>query len=90
MLSPPLRSIFALALAAPAILAGGFSGYAHAATPPDRGPPAREPAPAKPMIKKEPMAGEMKRDGMLKEDVSKAAKRWSDAMDEKMKQEKMR
>jgi len=54
-----------------------------AATPPDQ-------QPAKPMIKNEPMAGEMKKDGMMKEDVSKAEKAWSRRMDEKMKQEKMK
>ena len=45
---------------------------------------------AKPMVKKEPMAGEMKKDGMMKEDVSKAEKKWSKEMDEKMKREKMK
>jgi hypothetical protein len=39
---------------------------------------------------KEPMAGEMKKDGMMKEDVSKAEKKWSKEMDEKMKREKMK
>ena len=46
--------------------------------------------PAKPMATKEPMAGEMKKDGMMKEDVSKAGAKWSKDMDEKMKQEKMK
>jgi len=55
----------------------------YAATPPDQ-------PPAKPMIKNEPMTGQMKKDGMMKEDVSKAEKAWSKRMDEKMKQEKMK
>jgi hypothetical protein len=54
-----------------------------AATPPDQ-------QAAKPMAKNEPMAGEMKKDGMMKEDVSRAEKAWSRRMDEKMKQEKMK
>lgn len=37
--------------------------------------------PAKPMKKKEPMAGEMKKDGMMKEDVSKAAEKWDERME---------
>ena len=36
---------------------------------------------AKPMKKKEPMAGEMKKDGMMKEDVSKAAEKWDKKME---------
>jgi hypothetical protein len=36
---------------------------------------------AKPMKKKEPMAGEMKKDGMMKEDVSKAAEKWDERME---------
>ena len=36
---------------------------------------------AKPMKKKEPMAGEMKKDGMMKEDVSKAAEQWDKKME---------
>ena len=45
---------------------------------------------AQPMNMKEPMAGEMKKNGMMKEDVSKAEKKWSKDMDEKMKREKMK
>ena len=33
------------------------------------------------MKKKEPMAGEMKKDGMMKEDVSKAAEKWDEKME---------
>ena len=42
------------------------------------------------MAMKEPMAGEMKKDGMMKEDVSKAEQKWSKEMDEKMKREQMK
>lgn len=51
-----------------------------------------KPAPksAKPMAMKEPMAGEMKKDGMMKEDVSKAGAKWSREMDEKMMREQMK
>ena len=64
-------------------LALAAAAPASAATPPDQ-------QSAKPMVKNEPMAGEMKNDGMMKEDVSKAEKAWSKRMDEKMKQEKMK
>ena len=70
------------------LLAGSFAPLARAATPSEPAKP--DPPPAKPMIKKEPMAGEMKKDGMMKEDVSKAAKQWSEKMDEMMKKEKMK
>ena len=40
------------------------------------------------MIKNEPMAGEMKKDGMMKEDVSKAARKWDAKMNESMEREK--
>lgn len=62
---------------------------ANAADPSDQKavPPEKS---AKPMATKEPMAGEMKKDGMKKEDVSKAHAQWSRKMDEKMKQEKMK
>lgn len=70
-------------------LVGGIAPTTHAATPSDQAKSAQEP-PAKPMVKKEPMMGEMKKDGMLKEDVSKAAKKWDAKMGEAMKQEKMK
>ncbi len=84
------RPITLTAALIPLFLVGDFTPPAHAATTPDQTQPATEQQPAKPMIKKEPMAGEMKKDGMMKEDVSKAAKQWSEKMDEKMKQEKMK
>jgi hypothetical protein len=73
-----------------AFLAGGSAPLSHAAATPDQVNSAPEREPAKPMIKKEPMAGEMKKDGMMKEDVSKAAQKWNVKMDESMKQEKMK
>ena len=51
----------------------------HAASSSDQTIRGREPA--KPMKKKEPMAGEMKKDGMMKEDVSKAAEKWDQKME---------
>ena len=42
----------------------------------------------KPTTMRGPMRGEMKKDGMMKEDVSKAAQTWSKKMDEQMGQEK--
>lgn len=59
-------------------------------TKPIQAGPAPQHQPAKPMIKKEPMAGEMKKDGMMKEDVSRAARKWDEKMDEMMKKEKMK
>lgn len=56
----------------------------------DQSKPATPPKSAKPMALKEPMAGEMKKDGMMKEDVSKAGAKWSREMDEKMKREQMK
>ncbi len=61
---------------------------ANAAEPPDQAKSAPPQDPAKPMTMKGPMAGEMKKDGMMKEDVSKAAQHWNTKMDEQMKQEK--
>ena len=60
---------------------GTFLPLTRAAEPPDK---------AKPMMNKEPMAGEMKKDGMLKEEVGKAARKWDKKMDATMKQEKMK
>ena len=71
-------------------LAGGIAQLTHAATTPDQPNSGQERQPAKPMIKKEPMAGEMKKDGMMKEDVSKAAQKWDVKMNESMKKEKMK
>jgi len=71
-------------------LVGGIAPIAHAAAPSVQAESAQEQSPARPMVKKEPMTGEMKKDGMLKEDVSKAEKQWSKKMDESMKQEKMK
>ncbi len=75
-LSAMSTAFFAVACALPA----------HAATPSDQAEPARE-LPAKRMMKKEPMMGEMKKDGMMKEDVGKAAKQWDEKMKETMKKE---
>lgn len=62
---------------------------AYSADPADQ--PKSPPAPNSQTMKmKEPMSGEMKKDGMMKEDVSKASKKWSAEMDEKMKREKMK
>ena len=72
-----------------AFLAGIITAPTHAATTSDQ-PASGQEQPAKPMIKKEPMAGEMKKDGMMKEDVSKAAQKWDAKMNEAMKQEKMK
>ena len=55
----------------------------------DQSKPAPPPESGKPAAMKGPMAGEMKKDGMMKEDVSKAGAKWSKEMDEKMKREKM-
>jgi hypothetical protein len=71
-------------------LAGGVTPLAYSATISDQPTPGQEQLLAKPMIKKEPMAGEMKKDGMMKEDVSKAAQNWDTKMNESMKQEKMK
>ena len=72
------------------LLASSIVPLAHAATTFDQPKSAQRQHPAKPMIKKEPMAGEMKKDGMMKEDVSKAAQKWDEKMDESMKQEKIK
>ena len=71
-------------------LASGIMPLAHAATTADQPKSEQEQQPAKPMIKKEPMAGEMKKDGMMKEDVSKAAQKWDAKMNESMEREKMK
>jgi len=71
----PFSFFIALMLA---IVAGTFTSFAQVAAPPDQ---------AKPMQKKEPMAGKMKKDGMIKEDVSKAARKWNEKMDEIMNKE---
>ena len=62
-------------------LASGITPLTHAATTSDQSKSDQEQRPAKPMIKKEPMAGEMKKDGMMKEDVSKAAQKWDEKME---------
>ena len=72
------------------VLSAGFPASTASAAEPDQAKPAPLATPAKPMGMKEPMAGEMKKDGMMKEDVSKAEKKWSKEMDEKMKREKMK
>jgi Spy/CpxP family protein refolding chaperone len=61
-----------------ALVAGTLTSFVHAAPAPDQN---------KPMQKKEPMTGGMKKDGMMKEDVSKAARKWDEKMDEIMKKE---
>jgi hypothetical protein len=68
----------------------GHTAFTATAADPDQAKPTPSATPAKPMAMKEPMAGEMKKDGMMKEDVSKAEKKWSKEMDEKMKREKMK
>ena len=73
-----------------AFLAGISMSFAHPATTPDQPASAQDRPPAKPMNKKELMAGEMKKDGMMKEDVSKAAQKWDAKMNESMKREKMK
>ncbi len=71
-------------------LASGNTPFTHAATTSDQPKSEQEWQPAKPMVKKEPMVGEMKKDGMMKEDVSKAAQKWEEKMNESMKQEQMK
>jgi hypothetical protein len=61
------------------LLIGGFPPT-HAASSSDQSIHAPQQS-AKPMKKKEPMAGEMKKDGMMKEDVSKAAAKWDKKME---------
>ena len=73
-----------------AFLAGGYAPLTRAAATPDQPRSTQAPRPAKAMIKKEPMAGEMKKDGMMKEDVNKAAQKWDAKMNESMKREKMK
>jgi len=70
-------------------LAACITPLAQSATTSDQ-PASGQEQPPKPMIKKEPMMGEMKKDGMMKEDVSKAAQKWDAKMNEAMKQEKMK
>ena len=72
------------------VLSAGYPAFTATAADPDQAKTAPSAPPAKPMAMKEPMAGEMKKDGMMKEDVSKAEKKWSKEMDEKMKREKMK
>ena len=62
-----------------ASLAGALPS-AYGASSPDQTTRAQQQF-AKPMKKKEPMAGEMKKDGMMKEDVSKAAEKWDKKME---------
>ena len=71
-------------------LACGITPLAQSATTSDQPTSGQERQLAKPMIKKEPMMGEMKKDGMMKEDVSKAAQKWDAKMNESMKQKKMK
>ena len=52
--------------------------------------PADEPAIKKHMKPKEPMAGEMKKDGMKQGDVKKAAEKKDKQMKEPMKQEEQK
>ena len=68
----------------------GYIVFTATAADPEQAKAAPSATPAKPMAMKEPMAGEMKKDGMMKEDVSRAEKKWSKEMDEKMKREKMK
>ena len=70
--------------------AGISTPFAHAATTSDQPGSGQKQQPAKAMNKEEPMAGEMKKDGMMKEDVGKAAQKWDAKMNEAMKQEKMK
>ena len=80
----PHRAHRLFSIAAAIVIANftaAHSSLTHAALPPDQ---------SRPMQKQEPMAGEMKKHGMIKEDVSKAAKKWGERMDKKMKQEKMK
>ena len=80
-----IRDALARSLAClPALVIGGCIAYACAAA--DQAKPMRA-DPAKPMAMHEPMAGEMKKDGMMKEDVSKAARKWDQKMDQMMKKE---
>jgi hypothetical protein len=70
-------------------LASGIMPRTYAATTSDQPTSGQEQQTAKPMMKKEPMMGEMKKDGMMKEGVSKSAQKWDAKMNESMKQEKM-
>ena len=76
MTHPICRLFTALLFAS---LAGALPS-AHAASSSDQTAHAQRQS-AKPMKKKEPMAGEMKKDGMMKEDVSKAAEKWDKKME---------
>ena len=71
-------------------LAGVSTSFTHAATTSDQPASGQEQQPAKAMNKKEPMAGEMKKDGMMKEDVSNAAQKWDAKMNESMERDKMK
>ena len=73
----PIRRLFTVLLLAS--LTGALPS-AHAASSSDQTLRAQQHS-AKPMKKKEPMAGEMKKDGMMKEDVSKAAEQWDKKME---------
>ena len=70
-----------IAALAVAIFTAGITSSAQAVKPAD---------PNKPMIKREPMKGEMKKDGTMKDDVSRAAQKWDEKMGDAMKQEKMK
>ena len=85
-----MRNATAAVAASLLVFSAGYPAFTGTAADPDQSKPAPSAIPAKPMAMKEPMAGEMKKDGMMKEDVSKAQKKWSKEMDEKMKQEKMK
>ena len=77
---------FCLHVPAAALTLAFLTSLTLAATTSDQPAPAQKQHPAKPMIKKEPMAGGMKKDGMMKEDVSKAAQKWDAKMEASMKQ----
>ena len=71
----------------PLLLVGVFAPPAPAATASDESKPVPEQQPAKPMVKKEPMAGEMKKDTMKKGDVKKAAEKKAREMKDVMDKE---
>jgi hypothetical protein len=73
----PIRRLFTVLLLASLI---GALPSTHAASSSDQTIRAQQQS-AKPMKKKEPRAGEMKKDGMMKEDVSKAAEKWDKKME---------
>jgi hypothetical protein len=77
-----------------ALLAGAWTGAP--AAPDNAGPPAGDaaadakPKILSPMRAKEPMPGEMKRNGMLKEDVRNQAMKKDAMMRDAMKKEEMK